>query len=230
MNFIKKIVKNFLFHKLTAKILVKPAMQLHSLLYNLIGMWVTVINNGGHPKHNIIRYQDWFLEQIDHQSNIIDIGCNKGYMVHYLSKKCCFAYGIELNPKLFDFAQANYKKQNIKFINADATTFNYSSLKPIDFACLSNVLEHIEDRVSFLKSLKEKINWKNEINFLIRVPTIERDWLSVYKKQEGIKYLLDRTHFIEHTQEDFYKEIKLSGLTIKSYNVRFGEIFAVVGQ
>ena len=46
---------------------------------------------------------------------------------------------------------------------------------------LSNVLEHIEKRTSFLKKLIDAFEDK-DIKFLIRVPLITRDWLPVYKK------------------------------------------------
>ena len=193
-------------------------------------MWVTVLENGKHPKHKILKYQDWFRNKITSDSVVIDIGCNTGYMVNFLSSKCEFAYGMELNSKLYKKAIGSFDKTNIKFINADATTYDYSDLKKIDYVCLSNVLEHIELRVTFLQKLKENVNWNEEIKFLIRVPTIERDWLSVHKKNVGVNYLLDRTHYIEHTLEEFHSELLQAGLYASSLEVKFGEFFAVVEE
>ena len=56
---------------------------------------------------------------------------------------------------------------------------------------------------------------------------IDRDWLSVYKKNIGIDYRLDPTHFTEYTLSDFQKEIKDANLELESYKIRFGEIYAI---
>jgi cytidyltransferase-like protein len=62
-----------------------------------------------------------------------------------------------------------------------------------------------KDRVIFLKTLVKKIKWKDDKNkqLLIRVPMIDRDWITVYKRELGIEYRLDNTHFIEYTFKEF---------------------------
>jgi hypothetical protein len=85
-----------------------------------------------------------------------------------------------------------------------------------------------KDRVNFLKNLVIKINWKgNDKKFLIRVPMIDRDWITVYKKDLGLDYKLDRTHFIEYTFQDFQDELLESDIEIKSYFIKFGEIYSI---
>ena len=35
-----------------------------------------------------------------------------------------------------------------------------------------------------------------------------------------------KTHFIEYTKENFYEEMKNSSLNVKSFEVKWGEIYA----
>ena len=56
---------------------------------------------------------------------------------------------------------------------------------------------------------------------------INRDWISVYKKEIGIEYRLDHTHFIEYTFSGFETELNDVGIKIESYKIKFGEIYAV---
>ena len=62
--------------------------------------------------------------------------------------------------------------------------------------------------------------------FLIRVPDFERDWSIPLKKEMGIYYFSDKTHFIEHTEEEFREEIKRAGLKVKSLTKNWSEIWA----
>jgi hypothetical protein len=60
------------------------------------------------------------------------------------------------------------------------------------------------------------------------VPMIDRDWLALFKKEKGVEYRLDKTHFTEYTIESFEEEIKEADLKIESYSVQFGEIWAII--
>jgi hypothetical protein len=94
---------------------------------------------------------------------------------------------------------------------------------------LSNVLEHIENRVDFLRRIVSVVVWSNPASkkFLIRVPALDRDWLSVFKKEVGVEYRLDRTHAVEHTQQQLVEELAEAGLHIESTETRFGEYYLV---
>lgn len=179
-----------------------------------------------HPKHRIMKYREWFSSNIKDEWKVLDIGSNNGHMANFLSNGCKFVYGIEISKSMVDLANKIYKKDNIEYICADATTYDYKD-KKIDCVTMSNVLEHIEYRVEFMKKLIDQINWHNEPMFLIRVPLIDRDWMPVYLQEQGIDYRLDKTHFIEYTVDGFVKEVESSGLTVDSYHIQWGEIYAV---
>ena len=54
------------------------------------------------------------------------------------------------------------ESNNLTFINADATTYNYKNIKDVNVVTLSNVLEHIEHRVDFLNSILRKPIFKDK--------------------------------------------------------------------
>lgn len=85
------------------------------------------------------------------------------------------------------------------------------------------MLEHIENREDFLLKIKELAD-----KFLIRVPMLNRDWLTYYKRELGAEYFLDSTHKIEYTMESFAQELGKAGLKIDKASIQFGEIWAVV--
>ena len=94
---------------------------------------------------------------------------------------------------------------------------------------LSNILEHIEKRVEFLTKIINQVNWEDstEKKILIRVPMIDRDWITIYKKNKRIEWRLDKTHFTEYTFNEFQEEMINSNITILNYRIQYGEIYAV---
>ncbi len=226
---IKKSIQKILESRLLAKILIESVLKIHNASYKLASIMAIQLNNRVHPKHRIMQYKEWFLDNIKDDHVVLDVGCNTGMMPEVISQKATFVYGIEIEQLHVEVARNLRQKDNIEYICADATTYDYSECMPIDIVTLSNVLEHIEHRVDFLKKLIEKIAWKSKGNkkLLIRVPMIDRGWITVYKKELGVEYRLDNTHFIEYTFEQFKNELTESGIEILSYHIKFGEIYAV---
>lgn len=184
--------------------------------------------DGIHPKQRIIKYKEWFLDHIAPGAVVMDVGCHEGQMVKVLSQKASFVYGIEILEERYKTACATRGGKNIQYILGDATAHDYSSLKPVDTITLSNVLEHIEHRVEFLRKLAARVKWAQaRKTFLIRVPTIDRDWMVLYKKEKGMEWRADVTHFTEYTEDSFRQEMKEAGLVVDSFQRRFGEILAV---
>ena len=129
--------------------------------------------------------------------------------------------GIELSKKNFDKAQIAFKHPKLKFIHGDA--FKDLPNQIFDTAVMSNVLEHIEDRVSFLKTVQTNLKPRR---WLIRVPCFDRDWQLPLIHELGLDSRLDETHFTEFTRESFKEEMDKAGLKIIYLEVRWGEIWA----
>lgn len=186
----------------------------------------TSIRYGGgiHTKHKHIKYHDFFVENIKPGEKILDIGAGNGFLIYDIVTKVkgTKVTGIELKDENIEFARSHYKHENLSFIKGNV-------LKELpdgffDVIILSNVLEHIEKRVEFLKILQKKFKPKR---FLIRVPLFERDWRVPLKKELGVDYRLDATHFIEYTQENFLEELNCARLKAVSLECRWSEIWCV---
>lgn len=219
--------KSLFLNKITAKFFHKIILRIHTFTYKLSGIFASILNDGIHPKHKIMKYKEWFVENIENNWVVMDVGCNTGLMPEIMSEKAVFVYGIEMEKKHVLEAKKNRNKENIEYIWADATNYDYSKIRLVSVVTLSNVLEHIECRVTFLQKLIKQIPWKDKKRFLIRVPMVDREWISVYKKGLGLEYRLDRTHFTEYTFKEFKKELSDSFIEIKSFHIQFGEIYAV---
>jgi 2-polyprenyl-3-methyl-5-hydroxy-6-metoxy-1,4-benzoquinol methylase len=146
-----KIIISLIKNRFVANLLQRLILNLHSKTYTLSSLIAITINNGVHPKHRIMMYKEWFLSQLESNWVVLDVGCNTGIMPEVMSHKADFIYGIEIDNNHIQKAKENIRKDNIEFICADATVYDYSKLKPIDCVTLSNVLEHIEHRVDFIK-------------------------------------------------------------------------------
>ncbi len=181
--------------------------------------------NGIHTKHRHINYHKFFQDNIESGQSILDIGSNNGELTSDIAKKANpgKVIGIEIQEEKYKNAINTYHADNLQFIHGDATKDLPD--QHFDIITFSNVLEHIEDRPGILKIMVAKYKPKK---FIIRVPLFERDWRVPLKKEIGIDYRLDDTHFIEYTQEIFKEEMEAAGLNIKSLDIRWGEIWAVV--
>ena len=73
------------------------------------------LNNGRHPKHEIMKYKEWFLSNIHSNWTILDIGSNDGKMPKLLSTKASLVYGIEISPQLVAKAKQENPEANIQY-------------------------------------------------------------------------------------------------------------------
>lgn len=231
----KKMIRAFLArHKSLSYLLFRLSSRLNMKSYALASAFAECYAGDSiNPKHEIIGYREWFADQLQKDWTVLDIGCHNGHMVEFMAGQCRFVYGIEISAELVREAREKRLRPNVEFICADAAEYDYSDINRVDCLTLSNVLEHIEDRVSFLQNLIRKMPWIDEKNkrFLIRVPLLERDWIPVFMERLGLDYRLDSTHFTEYTVESFNKEMEKAGLVVGKYHVRFGELYAVcLGQ
>ena len=73
--------------KVFDKIKMKLFIKLDNYLYHKISTLSININNGVHPKHRILGYHEFFLNKIENNSKILDIGCGIGEVAFDISKK-----------------------------------------------------------------------------------------------------------------------------------------------
>lgn len=203
------------------KIPIRLALKLHSFAYKLASRLAINAERGLHPKHRLMNYHQFFLDHISPNDRVLDIGCGNGALAYDLAGKAARVVGIDTNEKNRTAWQTRFARENLEYRVADATTFAPQEIS--DVVVLSNVLEHIEHRVDFLKHIKRLAP-----TFLIRVPMLNRDWITLYKKELGLEYRLDKTHFIEYTLATFRDELAPAGLRLELFSIQFGEIWAVI--
>ncbi len=199
----------------------KLALKLHSFSYKLISYLAIKNENGLHPKHRLIGYHEFFTKNVNSNDRVLDIGCGNGSLAKDVAKYAKSVTGIDIDEKLIAKAKRKNPAPNLEYKVGDVT--RDLSNEKFDVIIMSNVLEHIDDRVNFLKSIKPLAN-----KFLFRVPMIDREWVTLYKKELGLDYRLDTTHFTEYTFAQFKDEFEQAGYSIESHSVQFGEIWAVI--
>jgi 2-polyprenyl-3-methyl-5-hydroxy-6-metoxy-1,4-benzoquinol methylase len=199
----------------------KLTLRLHNFAYRLSTKFAVKAEGGLHPKHRIMNYHKFFIENIKEGENVLDMGCGNGALAFDLAKRAKKVVAIDMSEQNIRVAQENYSAKNIEYLFGDAIEYSFNEI--FDVVILSNVLEHIANRGKFLKKVK---NLSPKI--LIRVPMINRDWITLYKKENGIEWRLDKTHFTEYTLGSFKNELKTVDLKLEKYSIQFGEIWAMV--
>ena len=189
-------------------------------LYFLTGSKAGEYGQGLHPKHRLTGYHEFFVSRLSESDRVLDIGCGVGALANDMAKCGAQVTGIDFSQNSIDTARSRYRLDNLEFVCGDAL----SDLPDADFdtIVMSNVLEHIEHRVDFLRKLIKQIQ---PGRFLIRVPMFERDWRVPVMKEVGVDYRLDDTHYIEYTRQEFKDEIAEAGLGFRFEEYAWGEIW-----
>lgn len=196
-------------------------MDLDVRLYHHHGMAASRYGSGTHTKHRHTGYHEFFVERIPEGSTVVDIGCGKGELAHDVASRCgASVTGIDLVEKNIATASERHSHPDLTYTVGDAT--QDLPRGQFDTVILSNVLEHIEHRPEFLKKIRDALS---PSRWLIRVPLFERDWRVPLKKELGVDWRLDPTHFTEYTVESFRAEMDEIGLEIVELQIHWGEIW-----
>jgi 2-polyprenyl-3-methyl-5-hydroxy-6-metoxy-1,4-benzoquinol methylase len=179
-------------------------------------------DGGVHVKHRLMRYHDFFVDRINSSDRVLDVGCGYGAVAYSVASRTgASVTGIDLRAENIAKAQKLFQHPNLKFLQGDV-------LKDLpngsfDVIMLSNILEHIEHRIEFLIRVHERLYPKR---YLIRVPMFNREWRVPLRKELGLPYFSDPTHYTEYSQESFEKEICAAGLALTHVQINWGEIWA----
>ena len=202
----------------------KRLFELKSNLEWVINERSLAYGNGIHPKHRLTSYHDFFIERINDGEVVLDVGCGQAIVAASIAsaRRKCLVYGIDINEENIRKGKnlINIKKlNNVKLILGNI--YDQAELR-VDKVVISNVLEHIDNRIEFIENLKLITKAKC---FLIRVPLFERDWQIPLMKELGSEYFSDSDHKIEHSVVEFEKEMSDSKLIITEMETLWGEIW-----
>jgi glycosyltransferase involved in cell wall biosynthesis/SAM-dependent methyltransferase len=195
-------------------------------IYNMQGFAACAAEGGLHPKHRLMRYHDFFTERITPGQRVIDLGCGVGALA------ASIAEFSRARVTGMDWTGANLEKArkiaaerglsgSLDYVQGDITRDRAPGR--FDAVVLSNVLEHITDRV---QRLRQWLEWYST-RFLIRVPAFDREWRVPWKKELGAEWRLDLTHETEYTRSQLDEEIARAGLRIVECTARWGEYWLV---
>jgi 2-polyprenyl-3-methyl-5-hydroxy-6-metoxy-1,4-benzoquinol methylase len=172
--------------------------------------------DGLHPKHRLTDYHDFFIQRLAPEQTVLDIGCGNGALSAAIARHTG-ARLIGIDRDAGSIAQARRRCPEAEFIWADALT---ADLPPAEVIVLSNVLEHLDNRVDFLRALRTRLRPRL---LLVRVPQFERHWLVPFSRELGLDTRLDPTHCIEHRQEELLGELRAAGWRVRFLEARWGE-------
>ena len=182
--------------------------------------------DGVHVKHRIMRYHDFFVERITAGERVLDIGCGYGAVAFSIASRTgADVVGLDLEAANVAKARTLFVHDRLTFVHGEAPQM----LPPgrFDVIVMSNVLEHIEHRVAFLREVQKRAT---PARWLIRVPMFNRDWRPALRQELGLYAYGDPTHFTEYTRESFESEMREAGFGIRHLQVNWGEIWAEVAS
>jgi len=179
---------------------------------------------GVHIKHQLMDgIHSFFYERIPPQSSVLDLGCGQGSVADAIAAHSdSKVVGIDRDAGQIAFAKGRYQNPRLRFMVGDVFT-DIPEGELFDVIVLSSVLEHLENRVVFLKDLTKKFHPKK---FLIRVPTFEQHHFKALKRELGMFAYADATHVLEYSTQTFTEEMTQAGLDIQYLEIRWGDIWS----
>ncbi|MGE5502823.1 MAG: class I SAM-dependent methyltransferase [Actinomycetota bacterium] len=189
----------------------------------LIAERATAYGHGANPKHRLTGYHDFFVARIPAGARVLDVGCGIAEVARSIAERVPGAtvVGIDNDRPRLDLARARGLPANLTLIEGLAPRDLPAGR--FDVVVLSNVLEHVDDRVGLLKRLAEACG---PARILVRVPLFERDWRLALRRELGVDFRSDPTHCIEHTLAEFEAEVASAGLSVVERQTLWGEIWA----
>lgn len=209
-----------------AKIKPKEALllllELDSFIFKMTHGPAIAYNQGVHPCQRILNYKQYYIDRIRPDDVVLDVGSHEGSICKSIAESTgARIYGVELLAERIETARRENAHPNVTYIHCDALTLPIE--ESVTTIVLSAVLEHIDSRVEFLQALVHKYRPRQ---ILIRVPMITREYRVLLRKELGLRYQLDSTHYIEYTRQEFLDETAAAGLIVTHLEIEWGEICA----
>lgn len=147
----------------------------------------------------------------------LDIGCSSGYFLYVLKDLVQECIGIELNKSDVEFAR---RKCGVKIYDRPLEETDIP-LEYLDIVFMFDVLEHIEDPIQFLKTVRRYI--KPEGYIYIEVDNINDSLISIYGIKEYSDFYYREPHLFYFSPETLRMVAERGGYsgetkTMQQYN------------
>ena len=89
-------------------LVIKLLLWIHSFSYRVVGFLSQKVEEERiHPKHRIMNYHKFFIDNIDENGVVLDIGCGNGALSYDIAKKAKKVVGIDTT---FIYNRSQYEK------------------------------------------------------------------------------------------------------------------------
>jgi SAM-dependent methyltransferase len=204
----------------------RELLTMESDLSGQIDLVSMAYGDGVHVKHRLMGYHDFFVERIGPTDRVLDIGCGYGAVAHSIASRTgATVVGLDMDPSNVTKARRLFQHPTLTFEVGEAPSTLPAGR--FDVVVMSNVLEHIEHRVAFLRDVQARAV---PARWLIRVPMFNRDWRPPLRRELGLYAYGDPTHYTEYTIETFGAEMRDAAFRVNHIQVNWGEIWAEVAS
>lgn len=202
--------------------------SLRKKIDQLINRYCLEYYKGQHPKHYFWReHSRYIYDNVQPGERVLDIGCGASEYPQWLSEKVQSVTCIDNRMIRVEQARKNNRKENVFYEQMDVTTDLPEGR--FDVAVCSHVLEHLDDPVSFLQKLSEKVP-----RIIIKVPLDDSDWMKLVKKDIGIFWMDDTDHRREYSPAMLLEHLEAGGWQIdemiRGYDLRAKAVSKTLSQ
>jgi SAM-dependent methyltransferase len=199
----------------------RELLQVYQDAYVGVDLGAIDYDGGVHAKHRLTHYHDFFVDRIERGERVLDVGCGKGELAYDIAERTgANVIAIDASPWMLEFASERFAHSRVTYVRADAV--DYQPPEPVDVAVLSNVLEHIAQRVELLRALRERAGAKR---LLVRVPVLERDWTVPLRREVGLPHFSDPEHQVEYDAQLLRDELAAADWEMAEPRLVWGEIW-----
>jgi len=168
------------------------------------------------PRH--IRIKNDLKNIIKEGMKVLDLGCGTGITTKYIAELGAKVTGVDLSPKLIEFAKENSDHKNAEYLVGDITIVDLGK-KKFDAICLIDIMEHIPiEKIPKLIENIERYSHKNTIIYLNIPDARLQSWMK--KNKPGRLQIIDEGYSITNIL-DWFKSIDFEVINIKVYGIDF---------
>ena len=109
----------------------KRLFALQDALDHVVNERAMIYGKGEHPKHRLMRYHDFFIENIADGEKVIDIGCGYGAVARSIARARpgSIVMGVDYDDMKLAQARTSDNPGNLSFTNADRSEEHTSELQ-----------------------------------------------------------------------------------------------------
>lgn len=152
-------------------------------------------------KDHLERYE--FAKKYCQGKDVLDAACGSGYGSDMMAEIAKYVVGVDMDKDTINYAEANYRRNNVSFYNADLEKDNFpeewKGEGGVELIVSFETIEHLKDPNLFLSNVSESCN-----QFIFSIPLNNASSFHkvVYTKQEAKDLILKYFKEVEWFEQD----------------------------